>query len=184
MGMGIIEDPAPYIILRLSDTEETRAIWPHKFELYYKVSACLAAAAAAILPPCTRAAQDGGALAACMYLLLVQQGGLAAGGGGLEHPSSCMSGGLNLIVTDTSGAGPALLLNSCSMKPLERFRWLNEAAAVKHDWPLPVETAAAADGGRRALCSKGVTAGQQTLALCVSSFGGSCVMPVAFFSLC
>lgn len=34
---GIIDDPAPYVILRLADTEETRALWPHKFELYYKV---------------------------------------------------------------------------------------------------------------------------------------------------
>lgn len=34
---GIIEDLAPYVILQLSDTEETRAIWPHKFDLYYKV---------------------------------------------------------------------------------------------------------------------------------------------------
>lgn len=81
MGMGIIEDPAPYIILRLSDTEETRAIWPHKFELYYKVSACLAAAAAATWPARTHAAQDGGALAACIYLLLVQQGGGCSRGG-------------------------------------------------------------------------------------------------------
>jgi hypothetical protein len=36
---GIIEDPAPYVILQLTDSEETRAIWPHKFELYYKVTA-------------------------------------------------------------------------------------------------------------------------------------------------
>lgn len=34
---GILEDLAPYVILQLSDTEETRAIWPHKFDLYYKV---------------------------------------------------------------------------------------------------------------------------------------------------
>lgn len=39
VDFGIIEDPAPYIILKLSDNEDTRAIWPHKFDLYYKVSA-------------------------------------------------------------------------------------------------------------------------------------------------
>jgi hypothetical protein len=32
-------DPAPYITLRLRDSEVTRAIWPHKFELLYKVRA-------------------------------------------------------------------------------------------------------------------------------------------------
>jgi hypothetical protein len=36
-GYGIMEDPAPFVILQLKDTAETRAIWPHKFELYYKV---------------------------------------------------------------------------------------------------------------------------------------------------
>lgn len=35
---GILEDVAPYVILQLSDTEETRAIWPHKFDLYYKIT--------------------------------------------------------------------------------------------------------------------------------------------------
>eukprot|EP00775_Hariotina_reticulata_P014500 gene14500-14625_t len=38
MGVGLIEDPAPCIILKLTDTEETRAIWPHRFELYYKIT--------------------------------------------------------------------------------------------------------------------------------------------------
>eukprot|EP00983_Pelagomonas_calceolata_P013435 429684-Pelagomonas_calceolata.AAC.1 len=31
-------DPAPFITLRLADTPETRLMWPHKFELLYKVS--------------------------------------------------------------------------------------------------------------------------------------------------
>lgn len=30
-------DPAPFVTLRLTDTEETRAMWPHRFELLYKV---------------------------------------------------------------------------------------------------------------------------------------------------
>ena len=34
-GYGIVEDISPSIILQLSDTEETRAIWPHQFDLYY-----------------------------------------------------------------------------------------------------------------------------------------------------
>eukprot|EP00879_Flechtneria_rotunda_P027491 GHRR01029453.1.p1 GENE.GHRR01029453.1~~GHRR01029453.1.p1 ORF type:complete len:579 (+),score=190.72 GHRR01029453.1:283-2019(+) len=38
LDYGVIEDPAPYIILKLRDTPETRAIWPHKFVLYYKIS--------------------------------------------------------------------------------------------------------------------------------------------------
>jgi hypothetical protein len=36
---GILGDPAPCVILRLRDNAETRAVWPHQFELYYKVSA-------------------------------------------------------------------------------------------------------------------------------------------------
>jgi hypothetical protein len=36
---GILGDPAPCVILRLRDNAETRAVWPHKFELYYKVRA-------------------------------------------------------------------------------------------------------------------------------------------------
>ncbi len=30
-------DPAPFVTLRLRDSEQTRAIWPHRFELLYKV---------------------------------------------------------------------------------------------------------------------------------------------------
>eukprot|EP00200_Dunaliella_tertiolecta_P005678 CAMPEP_0202354392 /NCGR_PEP_ID=MMETSP1126-20121109/9731_1 /ASSEMBLY_ACC=CAM_ASM_000457 /TAXON_ID=3047 /ORGANISM="Dunaliella tertiolecta, Strain CCMP1320" /LENGTH=642 /DNA_ID=CAMNT_0048946851 /DNA_START=219 /DNA_END=2148 /DNA_ORIENTATION=+ len=31
-------DPAPFITLRLADTPETRLMWPHKFELLYKIT--------------------------------------------------------------------------------------------------------------------------------------------------
>ena len=34
------QDPAPFITLRLADTPETRLMWPHKFELLYKVGKC------------------------------------------------------------------------------------------------------------------------------------------------
>lgn len=34
---GLIGDLAPCVTLRLTDTAETRAMWPHKFELLYKV---------------------------------------------------------------------------------------------------------------------------------------------------
>jgi hypothetical protein len=34
---GLVGDVAPCVTLRLTDTEETRAIWPHKFQLDYKV---------------------------------------------------------------------------------------------------------------------------------------------------
>lgn len=34
---GLIGDLAPCVTLRLTDTPETRAMWPHKFELLYKV---------------------------------------------------------------------------------------------------------------------------------------------------
>ncbi len=30
-------DVAPFVILRLRDTPETRQLWPHKFQLLYKV---------------------------------------------------------------------------------------------------------------------------------------------------
>lgn len=33
----VTHDPAPSITLRCSDTEHTRKIWPHKFEMFYKV---------------------------------------------------------------------------------------------------------------------------------------------------
>lgn len=36
-----IVDPAPYIVLALRDTAETRQIWPHSFELMYKVTALI-----------------------------------------------------------------------------------------------------------------------------------------------
>jgi hypothetical protein len=51
---GMIGDLAPCVTLRLTDTSETREIWPHKFELLYKVCAAPAAPAA-----------SGGALLAC-----------------------------------------------------------------------------------------------------------------------
>ncbi len=35
MDMGL--DPAPFVTLRLTDTEATRELWPHKFEVLYKV---------------------------------------------------------------------------------------------------------------------------------------------------
>lgn len=35
---GCRQDPAPFITLRLADTPDTRAMFPHKFELLYKVS--------------------------------------------------------------------------------------------------------------------------------------------------
>ncbi|WIA17434.1 hypothetical protein OEZ85_014284 [Tetradesmus obliquus] len=38
VDFGVITDPAPYVILRLRDNAETRAVWPHKFELYYKIT--------------------------------------------------------------------------------------------------------------------------------------------------
>lgn len=31
----------PFITLRLRDSEETRSMWPHKFELLYKVRVCI-----------------------------------------------------------------------------------------------------------------------------------------------
>lgn len=40
------EDPAPSITLRCSDTEYTREMWPHKFEMFYKVTLKSASAAA------------------------------------------------------------------------------------------------------------------------------------------
>jgi hypothetical protein len=46
IDFGVLSDPAPYVILRLRDNAETRAVWPHKFELYYKV--CVPAAAVCV----------------------------------------------------------------------------------------------------------------------------------------
>jgi hypothetical protein len=38
-GIGAVGDPAPYVILRLADSAETRALgWPHAFELLLKVT--------------------------------------------------------------------------------------------------------------------------------------------------
>jgi hypothetical protein len=31
-------DPAPCLILRLADSPETRELWPHAFELFYKIT--------------------------------------------------------------------------------------------------------------------------------------------------
>lgn len=36
------EDPAPSVTLRCSDTTETRAMWNHEFEMFYKVCRCCA----------------------------------------------------------------------------------------------------------------------------------------------
>ena len=41
MDMGL--DPAPFVTLRLTDTEATRELWPHKFEVLYKVRGTLGA---------------------------------------------------------------------------------------------------------------------------------------------
>ncbi|CAD7702082.1 unnamed protein product [Ostreobium quekettii] len=38
IGVDWIPDPAPAVILRCSDTEETRKVWPHKFEIFYKIT--------------------------------------------------------------------------------------------------------------------------------------------------
>lgn len=39
LEIGVIGDPAPTVVLRLTDNEYTRSMWPHKFDLYYKVLA-------------------------------------------------------------------------------------------------------------------------------------------------
>jgi hypothetical protein len=31
-------DPAPFVVLRLRDTPETRELWPHAFEVLYKIT--------------------------------------------------------------------------------------------------------------------------------------------------
>jgi hypothetical protein len=31
-------DPAPCVVLRLVDSEQTRELWPHAFELLYKIT--------------------------------------------------------------------------------------------------------------------------------------------------
>lgn len=39
LEVGVVGDPAPCVVLRLTDDEYTRELWPHAFELYYKVGA-------------------------------------------------------------------------------------------------------------------------------------------------
>eukprot|EP00798_Chlamydomonas_sp_ICE-L_P022373 gene22373-29477_t len=38
MRMDAGLDPAPFVTLRLTDNEDTLAVWPHKFELLYKIT--------------------------------------------------------------------------------------------------------------------------------------------------
>lgn len=38
VGADWLPDPAPSVTLHCKDTEETRQIWPHKFEIFYKIT--------------------------------------------------------------------------------------------------------------------------------------------------
>jgi hypothetical protein len=48
-------DPAPYVTLRLRDSDATREMgWPHKFELLYKVWIAQEGYHNHIVPPCNQ----------------------------------------------------------------------------------------------------------------------------------
>jgi len=39
LGVGVVGDPAPCVVLRMTDSAATRELWPHKFDLLYKARA-------------------------------------------------------------------------------------------------------------------------------------------------